>query len=136
MMIYFLVGCGGSDAPQEREVFPVSGKVTYQGKSIPDASVVLHPVTQTDDGIPACLPRGHVNESGEFVVSTYRQGDGAPAGKYRVSFSWQGSLKGLDEDQEDKLREKLPRKYRNPKTSGIEVTILKEKNPALEFTLQ
>ncbi len=134
--VLLLVGCGGSDEPKQREVFPVMGIVSYKGKPMPDASVVLHPITKKEDGLPTCLPRGHVSEDGKFAVSTYRQGDGAPAGTYKVSFSWQGSLKGISEEKEDRLREKIPRKYRNPNTSGIEVTILKETNSTMEFKLK
>ncbi|MCH9655603.1 MAG: DUF4198 domain-containing protein [Planctomycetes bacterium] len=135
-LMLFLLGCSGPNEPKQREVFPVKGVVTYKGKPMPDASVVLHPVNKKDDGLPTYLPRGHVDEDGKFSVSTYQKGDGAPAGTYKVSFSWQGPLKGVSEEEEDKLREKIPRKYRNPNTSGFIVTILETENSAMEFVLK
>lgn len=136
LFITFLSGCSSPDDPKQREVFPVSGIATYKGRPMPDASVVLHPVSQNDDGLPTYLPRGHVDNEGKFTISTYRKGDGAPAGTYKVSFSWLGSLQGISEEEEDKLPEKIPRKYRNPRTSGFTVEIRKTENPELKFELK
>ncbi len=104
-------------------MFPVSGKILYRGKPIPDATVCLHPVTPFADGKPAVLPRAEVNENGEFTVTTYRTHDGAPAGEYRVTVSWLGPLSGIDEDAEDRLRERLPRKYVNAQTTDLQVAV-------------
>ncbi|MCA9088148.1 MAG: hypothetical protein KDA90_05860 [Planctomycetaceae bacterium] len=123
-LIYLLpvlaLGCGRAAVdPQARDVYPVAGTITYQGRPICDGVVRFHPVKEFDDGKPFILPRGVVDEEGNMIVSTYGTGDGAPAGEYRLSISWQGPLEGVDEDEEDLLPELIPRKYRNPETSGL-----------------
>ncbi len=133
--VSILPGCGKAPDPNAREVFPTTGFVSFKGKPIPDASVRLHPVSPPDDGKPVFVPRGTVDESGKFVLSTYRQGDGAPPGDYRVSFSWVGPLDGVSEEEEDRLRERLPRKYINAKSSGVIVTVTDGENVLDEIAL-
>lgn len=130
-----LAGCSHAPDPRTREVFPTCGSVTFNGKPIPDASIRLHPVAPQDDGKPVYVPRGWVDESGKFELSTYRQGDGAPPGDYRVSFSWVGPLDGVSEDEEDRLRELLPQRYNSASTSGIMVTVTDGENLLDEITL-
>ena len=119
ILLCSLTGCGESPDPNARPVTPVQGTITFRGKPIPDATVRFHPASPVSDGKPLVIPRGHVDDRGEFVVSTYRAGDGAPAGEYQLSVSWQGSLAGVDEEEEDRLKELLPRKYCSPETSQL-----------------
>lgn len=127
-LICFTAGCGNEMLPDQRVVFPAGGSILFRGKPIPDATVCLHPVTTPADGKPVYVSRGTVNEDGFFSVSTYARGDGAPPGEYRVSVSWQGPLKGLSEDEQDRLKERLPRKYTSPESSGITVVIAEDTN--------
>jgi len=131
----FLSGCGQASDPNAREVFPTQGVVTFRGVPIPDASIRLHPLMPPDDGKPVFIPRGQADESGRFVLSTYRQGDGAPPGDYRVSFSWLGPLDGVSEDVEDRLRERLPPRYIAAETSGVMVTVTDGENVLEDITL-
>ena len=130
------VGCGADPDPNQRVVFPVKGTVMFRGEPIPDATVRLHPVKKSNDGKPLYIPRGFVDESGTFQVSTYSQGDGAPAGDYIVSVSWQGPLSGLSEDEQDRLKELLPREYTSPRSSGLNVTIQEGDNELPPITIQ
>lgn len=129
------VGCGAEMPSDQRVVFPAVGSVSFQGKPIPDATIRLHPVTPPTDGKPVYVSRGKVDDSGLFSVSTYGREDGAPAGEYRVAFSWLGPLAGLTEDQEDRLKERLPRKYTSPDTSGITVVVTEDVNILPEFVI-
>ncbi len=132
-----IVGCGKSDQMEgELEVFPVSGVVTFSGQQIPDATLVLHPVTPPADGKSFYSPRAVVGPDGAFEFTTYRKGDGAPAGEYNVSFSWLGPLEGLDEDEQDLLPEQMPRRLTRPETSGISVTVKEGVNELAEITLK
>src|SRR5262245_41415792 len=76
-------GCG-SDG--RKPVFPVSGKVTWDGRPARGATVVFHPVT--DNGPDAVRPRGKVNADGSLEVTTYAAKDGAPAGEYKLTVEW------------------------------------------------
>lgn len=58
---------------------PASGVVTFHGKAVPNATVSL----QREDGRVAAL--GVTDPAGSFKLSTYREHDGAPVGKYRVT---------------------------------------------------
>jgi hypothetical protein len=60
---------------------PVSGVVLLHDKPLGDATVSFIAL----DGRVSC--RGVTNDQGEFILSTYDRGDGAPAGRYRVLVS-------------------------------------------------
>ncbi|QDT51835.1 hypothetical protein Pan258_59320 [Symmachiella dynata] len=132
-----IVGCGKSDRMEgELEVYPVTGVVTFSGQQIPDATLVLHPVTPPADGKPFYSPRAIVGPDGAFEFTTYRKGDGAPPGEYNVAFSWLGPLEGLDEDEQDLLPEQMPRRLTRPETSGITITVKEGVNELDEITLK
>lgn len=78
-----LVGCsgGGDGASARATVYKVKGKVTYMGNPLAGASVAFSP--QGDQ--PAAV--GRTNDAGEFSLMTYRPGDGAAAGDYKVMIS-------------------------------------------------
>lgn len=130
-----VVGCGSEISPEQRAVYPAVGAISFRGKPIPDATVRLHPVAPPSDGKPVFISRGKVDENGVFSVSTYAHQDGAPAGEYRVSVSWQGPLKGLSEDEEDRLKERLPRKYTSPESSGLTVVVSEDTNVLPEIVI-
>lgn len=116
--------------------YPVSGKVTFRGKPIVDATVVLHPVTKPSEEDNFFLPRGNVLSDGSFRLTTYNSHDGAPAGDYKVTFDWTGSHEGLDEDEIDARKQILPRKYTSPDTSEFVVTISEGANKLDTFKLR
>src|SRR5262245_58148292 len=67
-------------------VFPVSGKVTYQGHAPVGAQIILHPVKYT--GPDSVTPVGTVLDDGTFKVTAYDPGDGAPQGDYVATVQW------------------------------------------------
>lgn len=87
------VSCGG-DAPTT-SLYPVRGKVTYQGQPAEGAVVSLQPegtAPLTKQGNPI-VPMGVAGEDGTFSIASTGFGDGAPAGKYKVLISWRPSPK-------------------------------------------
>lgn len=69
-----ICGCGGGN---EREVAPVSGVVTIDGKPLDHGTVMfVPPVGQS--------AKGTINPDGSYVMTTYSNGDGAPVGENRV----------------------------------------------------
>lgn len=124
-----LVGCSGGDFP---ETYPVSGTVTYQGKPVEGATVILVP------GEPAGRSASGVSDAeGNFSVKTYfdpvDQPDGAVSGTYTVTVSKVEKRelpKGLSPQEEQAAFAKLgppksllPKKYENPNSSGLTVTV-------------
>src|ERR1700685_2288827 len=75
-----VTGCG----PSRKSVFPVKGRVVDSaGKPVVGATVIFHPVTRDQDD--ENKPVARVDETGAYVLTTYVQGDGAPAGEYSVT---------------------------------------------------
>ncbi|HEY3965854.1 MAG TPA: carboxypeptidase-like regulatory domain-containing protein [Planctomycetaceae bacterium] len=132
--VIFAAGCGNSGLIEgDVPVFPVTGKVTFAGKPLPRAVVTLTPADLPPGAKwEAPATGGVTDEDGEFELSTYNAGDGAPAGTYFVTVSC--------EDREAKRSggeypELLPEKYQNPASSGLKVTIREGENDFLELQI-
>jgi hypothetical protein len=101
----------------ELAVFPVTGRVFFDGKPTPGAIVILHPVGNPDQKRPN--PRAVVNRDGTFRPTTYRTNDGAPAGDYVVTVDWRKEGRG----QRHKAASLLPAKYSETTQSPLHVTV-------------
>ncbi|MDR3622851.1 MAG: hypothetical protein P4L85_26090 [Paludisphaera borealis] len=103
-------GCGGvpEAAAKLSTTVPVQGKVTYKGKPLTHGTVVFEP----DAGREA---HGEIGPDGGYTLSTFKAGDGAVAGKHRVSIS------GLN-------KKDLPLKYHAPSSSAIEFEVGADKS--------
>lgn len=117
MTVALLCGCGKNN-PWEK-AYPAKGTVTYKGKPVKDAELLFFPV---DEKAPeAVRPWAKSNEKGEFTLSTYNNGDGAPAGSYKVTVVHHevvlsgGSLGSKPND--------LPKKYATQATTDLKVDI-------------
>ncbi len=95
-----------------RELTPVTGKVTYQGRPLAFGTVML----QAANGQPAT---GTINTDGTFQVETYGEGGGAPIGQLRVRvlcFECQGPNPPTNGGQGRPL---IPKKYTTYAMSGL-----------------
>jgi hypothetical protein len=135
---FLSAGCG-SDKPAENELktFPVTGQIHYGSEPIPDATLAFHPVEPLPSDKLEAIPRAKVDKDGNFTVTTYRAGDGAPPGEYLVTVSWQGPLDGVDDEggRDNKLPELLPQKYQDPEKSGLRVQITEGDNELPPFEI-
>lgn len=80
-------GCGNGRPP----VYSVHGQVLDSaGKPAVGALIVLHPVAPPS-GFSKEVPKplAMTDETGRFSLTTYVQGDGAPAGEYKATVVWQ-----------------------------------------------
>jgi hypothetical protein len=113
-------GCSRSD---RQPVYPAQGQVLYDGKPIPHALVVLHPLSSP--GKEALRPHANVGAGGQFVLGTYEPGDGAPAGEYAVTIEWWLSPAKPGTREGDGLPpvNRLPARYSQAATSGLRVRI-------------
>jgi len=127
-----VAGCGGP-ADDRKPVFPVRGKITVAGKSADRAQVVFHPVADTGPNTPR--PTGTVGPDGTFTLSTYTEGDGAPAGEYAVTVVWPESSSAIGGDA-DTGGDRLGGRYANPKTSGLKATVADGPNELSPFVLK
>lgn len=64
-------------------IVPVTGAVFVDGQPVGGAEVVLYPVDAA--GPDPLRPRGVVEADGRFLVTTFEEKDGAPAGRYIVT---------------------------------------------------
>ncbi|QDV32479.1 carboxypeptidase-like regulatory domain-containing protein [Tautonia plasticadhaerens] len=125
-----LAGCGEGPGAGRLAVFPAGGSVLVRGEPAEGARVMLHPA---DPGVAAAglFPHSTADASGAFALTTYEAGDGAPAGRYRVSVTRpdpgfvpktpeQREAVALGEPAPDLLRGR----YADPSRSGLEAEIV------------
>ena len=140
-----LSGCGQGDSrgyPEHLEtLFPVTGKVLFEGKPAKNATVVLYRSGSNSSGdlthqdpLQEPNPHGECDETGTFRIYTYAAYDGAPSGRYRVSVSWRDP-EGRARDSET-YPELLPQRYVRPETSGLIVDVAEQENQLAPFELQ
>jgi hypothetical protein len=78
-------------------------------------------------------PHGIVEPEGIFQLKTYRDGDGAPAGDYRVTIEWPSETPRSRSDPGDAGStptgpDRLRGRYANPETSGLRATVTDGEN--------
>jgi hypothetical protein len=105
-----LPSCGSSRKP----LFPVTGHVYLKHKPVAGATVILHPVNATPGDM--VKPAGQVDEQGEFKLSTYTRGDGAPEGDYVVTVEWRAPKRSPVETYPI---DRLQGRYSDPNTSTL-----------------
>lgn len=124
-------GCGKAKEPWET-AYPVSGLVTFKGKPVADAELSFFP---EDKSYPESVrPRAKSGPDGKFNVWTYEQGDGAPAGRYKVTAVH--FEVGLSKDTVITKPNDLPAKYSRLETTDLVVEIKGEESELPAINLQ
>ena len=124
-------GCTSKSTEQRKTVHPVQGKVFVQKKPAVGAFVLFIPVNEPANPTDP-RPRGEVKEDGSFTLSTFGDGDGAPAGDYIVTITWPGKV--LPDGREEP-EDKLLGRYADPQRSKLRATVKAEKNELDPFQL-
>ena len=106
-----MTGCSDVRVP----VFPVSGKVLYKGKPAAGAQIVLYSSKQSE--VDDIAPSATVGTDGNFAITVYEPGDGAPDGDYVAIVQW------FKMDGETAGPNVIPKMYGSPKTSPIKLTV-------------
>ncbi len=94
----------------------VTGHVNVDGLPMEGLWVTLHP---KDDKV-TLRPRGQTDANGDFSLTTYTGGDGAPKGDYALTIEW---LTYIKRDSDWGGPDKLRNQYNDPKTTPFEVTV-------------
>jgi hypothetical protein len=138
--LVLLAGCDGSESGTVIEkVVPAEGTLTYQGRPLAGYQVTLLP---TDGRRPAV---GISDAQGHFRLGTNTEGDGAPPGKHPAAIVWIPPRPSGEPGQEvivdnpaqlPKPKVKIPDKYGDPKTSGLEIEIPPRGTKELKIDLQ
>ncbi len=122
-------GCGGKNTWEKTH--PVSGSVTLKNSPIANADLAFFPV---DEAAPETVrPKAKTGEDGTFQAWTYEQGDGLPAGNYKVTV-----VRNEVTVSRDTIVAKpndLPAKYAKKDSTDIVVEIKAGENalPAIEL---
>jgi hypothetical protein len=110
-------GCSRSD---RIPVYPVRGQVLVDGHPATEAFVHFHPVEGNSS--PGWIV-GQVDAEGNFALSTYVAGDGAPEGDYVVTITWKSRGGPLNEFSGP---DRLQGRYGDPKTSNLHFRVEKK----------
>jgi hypothetical protein len=130
------LACSSCYGATGQPVFPVHGKVLFQGKPASGALVVLHSVAPSTPQQER--PRAVVEEDGSFSVTTFAPKDGAPVGNYAVSITWKSKTVKVPgrKGPPKKVATNFPRRYENPKTSGLVVRVQEGPNELRPFDIK
>lgn len=112
----------------------VQGKVQVNGKPAKGVAVFFNP---KEDSIHAVRPSGVTDEEGNFTLETPNQGQGAPAGKYVVTFLWPEEVKkkAFGTEPPDS-RDRFEGRYADRSRSKFEVEVKKGDNQLQPFDLK
>lgn len=139
-MTLSVLGCGkvGLDG-----LVPVSGTVTLNGKAIEGADVVFNPESE---GRAASAKS---DASGKFHLTTLEPHDGAQPGSYKVSISKKEMINPMTAEEAEewfhkhsgpppprKIKNDLPEKYADDKTSGLTATVKESGDNKIDFELK
>lgn len=115
-----LAGCNRA---QRESVHPVAGTLIIDDATAANAALAFHPICK--EQAKYTRPVAVTGEDGEYRLTTYVSGDGAPAGEYIVTVIWPDDLIPIDEcDCVDPIQhDRLQGRYANPQTSQLRALI-------------
>jgi hypothetical protein len=122
ILLVLLGGCRGPGADRP-PTFPVSGQVFYHDKPAAGARVQLNAA-----GGPLApqrwCPHAEVGADGSFRLTTFRTGDGAPAGTHALTLTWPApATPGRDEGPD-----RFKGRYADPRRPLRQVEVLAGEN--------
>ncbi|MFT3880336.1 MAG: hypothetical protein QM703_11830 [Gemmatales bacterium] len=111
ILLLFLLTLGCSSRDQTKPVYPTKGRVLYNSQPLAGAKVTFNPIDRVM--LPRETPTAITDAEGNFVMSTYGTGDGAPTGYYRVTIV----------PADHKLNSPFPLIYVDPMRSGLKAQV-------------
>lgn len=113
-----LAGCGGD--PNIVPVYPTTGTLTMGGEPFGPTLIHLRPMKEGGRMVV-----GQVDEQGKIKFTTFKTGDGVPAGKYRVLVAMKMGPPPRP----------MPKIYRSAKASPLMVTVEEKEENELKITM-
>jgi hypothetical protein len=113
-LLLICASCGRSN------IYPVSGKVTYQGANAPGATVFFY--RHGDDSGNEPIITGIVQDDGTFELVCGSQGKGAPPGDYDVLIEWR-QADSQSKGRPRRLPDKLNGRYADRKNPLLHATV-------------
>lgn len=130
VLLLLVTGCGDS---RQMKVWPVSGRVLVNEKPATGVEVAFYGLDDNNQSV-APFPRAITNERGEFQLTSYENGDGAPAGRYSVTLVWPTSH-STDPETVDESRDRFRGKYASADTSTLTAEVVAGANRDIDFSL-
>jgi 5-hydroxyisourate hydrolase-like protein (transthyretin family) len=115
-----LCSCGEKeDVGNRKQTYPVTGTLLVDGSPAEDVQVTCHDVNGLDKENPT-TSASNTDSDGTFKISTYKAGDGVPAGEYVLTFFWgQTNVFTREYVGPDKLNDR----YRDPKKAEVKFKV-------------
>lgn len=114
--IALLAGCGH----KMPDTVPVAGKVTYGGGAWPSPGMLYFASTAAAEGRPMRPALAEMTTAGDFVVTSFEQGDGLVPGRYVVTIECWKTPPTMSGGAGISA---VPAKYRNQGTSDFFVDV-------------
>jgi len=121
LLICSIVFCQGCKKDWKADTYPARGRIVINGEPATGAIVELRSQGKQAD-VRNSRPWGIVKEDGSYQLTTYRNGDGAPAGVYSVTIVWPEDVHSPNSI--DRLRGA----FATPEKSQWNVTVSEKKN--------
>lgn len=120
ILLLLPLACGLAAGCGDSRTAPVSGRVTLNGKPLPNASVTFAPVGGKGNVEPGPSSAGKTDADGRYTLELIGQdGRGAVIGKHKVMIALVDEKRD-DDDSPDRLKQ-LPLKYNGQTTLEFEV---------------
>lgn len=126
-----LAGCGPPEKVWPKR-YPVSGRVTVDGKPAVRAVISFHPLAPHSDGLSYAAST-FTGDDGEYKLTTVEAGDGAPPGEYKVTIVANYVVKNGEDVTVPDL---LHGKYKDAKTTPLQATVQEAENVIPTFDLK
>jgi hypothetical protein len=126
-----LAGCGRQES--SIPVYPVSGTVKFQGEPASGAFLVFHPRSPGGNPDETIRPSAQVKTDGSFRLTSFDEGDGAPAGNYAVTIQWNKLVKdGGDVKAGPNV---VPAAYSKVETTPLIISVKESENQLEPFEI-
>jgi len=112
--VVWLGGCGGNDRPK---TIPISGRVTIDGQPPGEGGKLFFTPTEAAEGYNKRPASGSFDAEGNYRVMSWEPDDGLVPGHYTVNVQ-----------PGDPAKTKIPARYHNSSTSGLEVDVPVDKD--------
>lgn len=125
LMYAVTLGCGAPE-PVGPSAQTVEGSVVYQGKPASGFRVTFHP--QFDIGPRKFAPSAMTDAEGKFTLTSYKAGDGAPAGKYAVAIEWPQQVGNGEDHDVPPTVDGLKGRFADPAKSKWQIDVVAGEN--------
>ena len=131
---FFCVSCSGCGSKSPVPLAKAGGKVTLNGQPVTTGRILFRPIRKAESksAIVGKIARAAIDENGEFVLTSYSQGDGAAVGDHRVQLIAATGRDDDDDDDDKKKKNKLPGKI----PDGFTVSVQPDEDNYFEIKLE